>query len=67
MLSSDALRRRFVEGHLIERLPVKSMAAVDRVDVTPWTVQTGTRTAFFGFAWASSGHSAWRAIARTAR
>jgi len=39
MLSSEALRRRFVEGHLIERLPVKSMAAVDRVDVTPWTVQ----------------------------
>jgi len=39
MLSSEALRRRFVEGHLIQRLPVTSMAAVDRVDVTPWTVQ----------------------------
>jgi hypothetical protein len=38
-LSSDALRRRFVEERLLRRLPVTSMDAVDRVDVTPWTVQ----------------------------
>jgi hypothetical protein len=38
-LSSDALRRRFVEEQLLRRLPVTSMGAVDRVDVTPWTVQ----------------------------
>lgn len=38
-LSSDALRRRFAEEHLLKRLPVASMDAVDRVDVTPWTVQ----------------------------
>jgi hypothetical protein len=38
-LSSDALRRRFVEEQLLKRLPVTSMDAVDRVDVTPWTVQ----------------------------
>jgi hypothetical protein len=38
-LSSDALRRRFVEEKLLRRLPVASMDAVDRVDVTPWTVQ----------------------------
>jgi len=38
-LSSEALRRRFVEEHLLQRLPAKSMAQVDRVDVTPWTVR----------------------------
>ena len=38
-LSSEALRRRFVEEHLLERLPAKNMAQVDRVDVTPWTVR----------------------------
>lgn len=38
-LSSEALRRRFVEENLLRRLPVSSMDAVDRVDVTPWTVQ----------------------------
>jgi hypothetical protein len=38
-LSSDALRRRFVEENLLRRLPVASMDAVDRIDVTPWTVQ----------------------------
>ena len=38
-LASEGLRRRFVEEHLLARLPVKSMADVDRVDVTPWTVQ----------------------------
>jgi hypothetical protein len=38
-LSSEALRRRFVEEQLLQRLPVQSMAQVDRVDVTPWTVR----------------------------
>jgi hypothetical protein len=38
-LSSDALRRQFVAENLLSRLPVPSMDAVDRVDVTPWTVQ----------------------------
>jgi hypothetical protein len=38
-LSSEALRRRFVEEHLLQRLPEKSMTQVDRVDVTPWTVR----------------------------
>lgn len=38
-LSSEALRRRFVEEHLLQRLPAKDMAQVERVDVTPWTVR----------------------------
>jgi hypothetical protein len=38
-LSSEALRRRFVEEHLLKRLPAHSMSQVDRVDVTPWTVR----------------------------
>jgi len=38
-LSSEAARRAFVEEHLLTRLPVASMAEVERVDVTPWTVQ----------------------------
>ncbi len=38
-LSSEALRRRFVEEHLLHRLPAQSMAHVDRIDVTPWTVR----------------------------
>jgi hypothetical protein len=38
-VSSEALRRRFVEEQLLKRLPVASMDAVERVDVTPWTVQ----------------------------
>ena len=38
-LSSDVLRRSFVEEHLLHRLPTKSMDGIDRVDVTPWTVQ----------------------------
>jgi hypothetical protein len=38
-LASEAQRRRFVESHLLQRLPAKNMAEVDRVDVTPWTVQ----------------------------
>jgi hypothetical protein len=38
-LASESLRRRFVEEHLLARLPVKSAAEIERVDVTPWTVQ----------------------------
>jgi hypothetical protein len=41
-LASEALRRRFAEEHLLGRLPVASMAEVERVDVAPWTAQ-GTR------------------------
>jgi hypothetical protein len=37
-LASEGSRRSFVEEHLFERLNVKSMADVERVDVTPWTV-----------------------------
>ena len=39
LLSSEALRRHFVEEHLLSRLPSQSMDDIDRVDVTPWTVQ----------------------------
>jgi hypothetical protein len=38
-LASEAARRAFVEEHLLARLPVRSMNAVERVDVMPWTVQ----------------------------
>ena len=38
-LSSESARRAFVEEQLLARLPVRSMADVERVDVTPWTVQ----------------------------
>ncbi len=38
-LSSEAVRRRFVEEHLLHRLPARNMAQVDRIDVTPWTVR----------------------------
>jgi hypothetical protein len=38
-LSSEALRRRFVEEHLLHRLPAHSMDGVGRVEVTPWTVR----------------------------
>jgi len=38
-LASDSQRRRFVEAHLLQRLPAQNMAQVDRVDVTPWTVK----------------------------
>jgi hypothetical protein len=36
-MSSDTSRQRFVEEHLLQRLPVASMADIDRVEVTPWT------------------------------
>lgn len=38
-LASEPSRRRFVEQHLLHRLPTRSMDAVDRIDVTPWTVR----------------------------
>jgi hypothetical protein len=38
-LSTEGLRRSFVEEYLLTRLPVQSMAEVDRIDVTPWTIQ----------------------------
>ena len=38
-LASEAQRRLFVAAHLLQRLPTKDMAQVDRIDVTPWTVQ----------------------------
>lgn len=36
-MSNESSRQRFVEEHLLPRLPVASMADVDRVEVTPWT------------------------------
>jgi hypothetical protein len=38
-LASDGQRRRFVEEHLLHRVPGQSMTQVDRIDVTPWTVK----------------------------
>lgn len=38
-LSSDVLRRHFVEENLLSRMPTQSMDDIDRIDVTPWTVQ----------------------------
>lgn len=38
-LSTDALRRRFVEQHLLHRVPAGSMDAVERIEVTPWTAK----------------------------
>jgi hypothetical protein len=38
-LSSEAVRRRFVEEHLLRRVPAQDMTRVERIDVTPWTVQ----------------------------
>lgn len=37
--STEAIRRAFIEENLLHRLPIESMADVDRVDMTPWTVQ----------------------------
>lgn len=36
-MSSDASRQQFVQTHLLQRLPVASMADIERVEVTPWT------------------------------
>ena len=38
-LSTDPLRRRFVEEHLLHRVPSGSMADVERIEVTPWTAK----------------------------
>lgn len=38
-LATPSARRQFVEERLLRRLPITSMADVDRVDVTPWTVR----------------------------
>lgn len=38
-LSTDALRRRFVQVHLARRLPGGSIDAVERIEVTPWTAK----------------------------
>jgi hypothetical protein len=38
-LSSDTARRDFVRDRLMHRLPVDTLDAVDRIDVTPWTVR----------------------------
>jgi hypothetical protein len=38
-LASENARRAFVEEHLLARLPVRTMAEIERIDVTPWTVQ----------------------------
>lgn len=38
-LSTDALRRRFVEQHLLHRVPSGSIEDVERIEVTPWTAK----------------------------
>lgn len=38
-LTTDALRRRFVEQHLLRRIPGQSLSAVERIEVTPWTAK----------------------------
>lgn len=38
-LSTDALRRRFVEEHLLHRVPSGAIADVERIEVTPWTAK----------------------------
>jgi len=38
-LSTDAARRKFVEQHLLRRVPSGSMDAVARIEVTPWTAK----------------------------
>ncbi len=38
-LSTDALRRRFVEEHLLHRVPSGSIDDVERIEVTPWTAK----------------------------
>jgi hypothetical protein len=38
-LSTDALRRRFVQDHLLHRVPSGSIDAVERIEVTPWTAK----------------------------
>lgn len=38
-LSTDALRRRFVEQSLLHRIPGGAIDAVERIEVTPWTAK----------------------------
>jgi len=38
-LSTDALRRRFVEDHLLHRVPSGLISDVERIEVTPWTAK----------------------------
>lgn len=38
-LSTDGLRRRFVEENLLHRVPSGSIDAVERIEVTPWTAK----------------------------
>jgi hypothetical protein len=38
-LSTDGQRRRFVEAHLLGRVPGGTMEGVERVEVTPWTAK----------------------------
>ena len=38
-LSTDALRRCFVQEHLLRRVPGGSIDAVERIEVTPWTAK----------------------------
>jgi hypothetical protein len=38
-LSTDPLRRKFVQDHLLGRVPSGSLDAVERIEVTPWTAK----------------------------
>lgn len=38
-LSTDALRRRFVEQNLLHRVPGGEIEGVERIEVTPWTAK----------------------------
>jgi len=38
-LSTDALRRRFVEENLLHRIPGGDTSSVERIEVTPWTAK----------------------------
>jgi len=38
-LSTDAVRRRFVEQNLLHRVPGSDMRGVERIEVTPWTAK----------------------------
>lgn len=38
-LSTDALRRRFVEENLLHRIPGGDVGGVERIEVTPWTAK----------------------------
>jgi hypothetical protein len=38
-LSTDASRRKFVQEHLLRRVPSGSLDGVERIEVTPWTAK----------------------------